>query len=458
MKIAPRSLTTFASIFALLIAPLFLAPQARAQDTLTKAVVDREKRMISSTLEETLAQLNEASTRKDAGNLDSATVAGMRALNRLFEAAKLVDSHPKNIERLQGVFFSESTRKEYRAFYREKLRPDYFAMEKRIEFFAADLQKKGYSAVMVALGQLRVWMNTNDPAERKKAEEKFNKAITVFSKEGESLSDTSKKDSLDAIKGDSGSGSNSGQSGSGGSQDLGGGTTATSNDDGSTTVRGSDGKTTTIAGLTLLPDGKARTKSGEIVDLKGSWVDAQGNLHLADGRIINKHGEILPAPGPDKNSTFIGDEIPDDFEYTPDGIKGVNKRYAGEKGGRLMSEQQVTIKVTPVAGQANTFTQNRELGATRSWMFSITEVPGSRKKSGGSMTVSYAFTDRNGGTVPEANWEVSGPSGSGSVSPSSGAQVTVTFSASGTYTIKVAGKTDWKSPFAISASVQIDVN
>jgi hypothetical protein len=119
------------------------------------------------------------------------------------------------------------------------------------------------------------------------------------------------------------------------------------------------------------------------------------------------------------------------------------------------------VKVTVVAAPTdspNTYSVTKTPGEARSWSFAVAPVSGSEKKSSGSLTITLAVTDKNGGTgFTISKWEITGPSGSPSLDQTSGAEVHATFTASATYIVQVSGTTDWGSPFVIKSSLPVGV-
>jgi hypothetical protein len=466
-------------------------PEGGTAATIKSSDLDREQRQIAALLEDTTAQLREGLLRIGENRLDSATATGMRAIRSLFASAKLIDVQPQRIEMVQRFLFSESAREEYRAKYRDELRPKYFEVEKKVEDFAANLQGHGYSAVMVALGKVRTWMNTNDAAARKMAEDQLNQVVTTFSDEHHSNDDRSNQAVLNSVGGgggaagaqvnvpgvgavtiksarDNGNGTVTLASGeslnTAGAQALGGGNTLFTSSSGATVV-GQDGTPVTIAGATVLPDGKLRLRDGSVVDLKGCTVQPDGSIKLADGSVIRPDGTRVGGTAPGgKEAKYVnadGSEIviPPDFDWKNGEAKGIEKTYVGGKGARLIRETKVTFRPTPSPSAPNTFVVSRVDGESRTWAFEVAPVPGSEKKSAGNLSLTLALSDRSGGTgFTVSKWNITSPSGSPTLSSTSGAQVSATFTASATYTIEVSGTTDWDSSFVIKANLPVGVD
>jgi hypothetical protein len=223
-------------------------------------------------------------------------------------------------------------------------------------------------------------------------------------------------------------------------------------------LTGSDGQTAKIPGATALDGGKARLKSGEVVDLNGSKVLPNGDILLADGRTI-KNGNLF-AQNPDLNAKLLDsdqNEIADEYVWKDGKGQGVDKKYVGGKGARLVQEVKVTVVAAPT-DSPNTYSVTKTPGEARSWSFAVAPVSGSEKKSSGSLTITLAVTDKNGGTgFTISKWEITGPSGSPSLDQTSGSEVHATFTASATYTVQVSGTTDWGSPFVIKSSLPVGV-
>ena len=453
--------------------------------------IDREQRQISTLLEDTTAQLNEGLMRVGANRLDSATATGMRAIRSLFDAAKLIDGHPRRIELLQRLLFSEAARERYRANYRDVLRPKYFEVEKTVEDFAVNLQGHGYSAVMVALSKVRTWMNTPDVAARQTAEAQLTKVMTTFADENRRNDDRSNQTVLNSVAGgplgaraaqisvpgvgtvaiksaqDNGDGTVTLSGGevlkTAGAQALGGGNTLFASSSGATVV-GKDGSPVTIAGATVMPDGKLRLKDGSVVDLKGCEVQPDGSIKLADGSVIKADGTRVGGAGPGAmGAKYVAEDgsemvIPPDFDWKNGEATGIERVYVGGKGARITRETKVTFRPTPSPSSPNTYVVNRVDGESRTWAFEVAPVSSSEKKAAGSLSFTLALSDHNGGTgFTVTKWDITSPSGSPTLSGTSGAQATATFTASATYTIAVSGTTDWGSTFVIKSSLPVGV-
>ncbi len=499
MKTHTRLWMIFVGLMTLPLAPIAFSqtpppPAASGTPTTIKSGdLDREQRQIRALLEDTTAQLKEGLMRVGENRLDSATATGMRAIRSLFATAKLVDGHPQRIEMVQRFLFSESAREGYRATYRDELRPKYFEVEKKVEDFAANLQGHGYSAVMVALGKVRTWMNTNDAAARKTAEDQLNQVVTTFSDENRHNDDRSNQTVLSSVGGsgaaamagaqvnvpgvgavaiknarDNGNGTVSLASGetlnTAGAQALGGGNTLFTSSSGATVV-GQDGTPVTIAGATVLPGGMLRLRDGSVVDLKGCTVQPDGSIKLADGSVIRPDGTRAGgATAGGKEAKYVnadGSEIviPPDFDWKNGEAKGIEKTYVGGKGARLVRETKVTFRPTPSPSAPNTYVVSRVDGESRTWAFEVAPVPGSEKKSAGSLSLTLALSDRGGGTgFTVSKWNITSPSGSPTLSSTSGAQASATFTASATYTIEVSGTTDWDSSFVIKTNLPVGVD
>ncbi|HZZ59061.1 MAG TPA: hypothetical protein VFE31_14610, partial [Opitutaceae bacterium] len=91
--------------------------------------------------------------------------------------------------------------------------------------------------------------------------------------------------------------------------------------------------------------------------------------------------------------------------------------------------------------------------------FDVTTVPGSERKSTGSLTASLELADRRGNAgFTVDNWTINGPAGSPALGGSPGNTTTATFTASGEYTVEVTGRTDWGSAFTIKKTLPVGVD
>ena len=179
--------------------------------------------------------------------------------------------------------------------------------------------------------------------------------------------------------------------------------------------------------------GKARLADGTEVDLNGSQVLPDGSIRLADGRVIKDGrvagGSVTPGAAGAKYVNADGSEIviPPDFDWKNGEAKGIEKTYVGGKGARLVRETKVTFRPTPSPSAPNTFVVSRTDGESRSWAFEAPPCPALEKKPG-QPEPHPGVADRGGGTgFTVSKWTVTSPSGSPTLSSTSGAQVSATF-------------------------------
>jgi hypothetical protein len=250
----------------------------------------------------------------------------------------------------------------------------------------------------------------------------------------------------------------------GGSQALAGGGSIAATA-GGVALTSASGQTAMIPGATPAGGGKVRLADGTEVDPTGCTVLPDGSIKLADGRIV-KDGKIVAAAAagpvtPPKDAKIFdadGNEVSDEFVWENGEGKGVDKVYVGGKGMRLTRETKVSVRAMPSATKANTYEVTKTPGEARTWALVVAPVPGSDKKSSGSLTLTLALSDRGGLTgFTVAKWEITSPAGSPSLGGNAGPQTTATFTATATYTIQVSGTTDWGSPFLIKSSLPVGV-
>jgi len=464
-------------------APGLRAQFALASPPLHARDVREEQRHISDYLVYAGSDLQKGLERAGGNNLDLATVSGLHAVDQLLQCSKLMDKDPQHVEQIHPwLFDNDVARSDMRNNFFQRLKPHYDDLEERLDGFARSLKARGYSAVFVTINKLRAWNSASDPAARQQIEKEIDQVVTEVSRQaavkpgGASDLSTGIRPGLsEGAPGAGGSGINGirdNGDGTGtlpdgqtvmmnGAEPLGNGTTAFPARNGVVLADGG-GRSALLRGATLNPDGTARLADGRTVDLKNASIDPSGGVHLASGENLS-NGSAGADATPNSNSRFVdadGGEIviPADFDWKNGVATGIEKVYVGGRGGRLIRETKVTFRPSPSSNQPNTFVVARENGEVRSWAFDVATLPGSEKKSTGSVTIGFELNDRNGGTAfTVENWDIGGPGGSPALGGSSGNQTTATFSASGEYTLQVSGKTDWGSAFVIKKSLPVGV-
>ncbi len=467
------------------------APGPQPPPTYSKSELETEQRIIKADLADANYYIDRGIKAVSAGLPEVTKVSLLRATGRLARAEEMMKDYPEHIERLSWSLFyiREDVRKQMRGDY-DKLRDQMSVAEDSMYALRRDMMQKGLFgeqlkrqvAVLDAASKLLSDIEKSNPELAKKVRgliEEINNALAsgdtataekLIQQLNDALASGGYQQNIDEakrkIETNAGGGSGSGGMGSGttsASQSLAGGGTLTSGA-GGLTVTSADGNSGTIQGATSLGGGRARLADGTEVDLNGSHVLPDGSIQLADGRII-KNGQVASEATPGstgaKYVTADGQEIviPADFSWKNGEATGIEKVYVGGKGARLIRETKVTFKPTPSPTAANTYVVQRTNGESRSWAFQVAPVPGSEKKSSGSLTLTLAISDRNGGTgFTVSNWKINSPSGSPTMGSTSGDQVTATFTASATYAIEVSGTTDWGSPFVIKANLPVGVN
>lgn len=454
------------------------APRTKAGD------VREEQRRIGAFLAYAGADLEKGIERAGLNNLDLATVSGLHAVGQMLECSKLMDHDPQYVEEVRSWWFGPTERLQMRDRFFLVLKPNYDNLEDRLDSFSRGLRDRGYSAVFLALKQLRAWNAVSDPAAKQQIEDEIDRVVTNVTRQamerpgGGSDANTGITVGGDAAPepgaGGYGPGADNGAGGfgpqAGGTAPMGGVNAYAS--PGGVTVTDGNGHSIILPGATLNPDGTVRLADGRTVDLRGASFGPGETLRLANGDEIGGNGPQggssgYPAgPGfagvPDANAHFVdanGNEvvIPADFNWRNGVATGIEKVYVGGRGGRLLRETQVTFRPTP-GTQPNTYVVNRQDGEVRSWAFDVTRVPGSEKKSTGSLTVAFALNDRNGSSAfTTENWTITGPSGQMPLENASGNQATATFTSSGDYELAVTGKTEWGSDFTIRKTFPVGV-
>lgn len=474
---------------AALAAPALFAQDVSQPIALRARDVREEQRHISDYLTYSASDLQTGLERAGGNNLDLATVSGLHAVQQLLQCSKLMDNDPQHVEQIHSWFDSDYTRADLRNTFFGILKPRYDDLEERIDAFAHDLKDRGYSAVLYTINKLRAWNNTADQGAKEQLEHEIDQVVTDVSRAATSRpgggSDASTGLSAGAM-GEAGGGGGSGgfgpvgggsfTPGQGGTVQLGNGLSAFPGA-GGVTVQDAYGHQATIPGATLNPDGTVRLADGRTVDLHNATIDPSGNVRLANGELLSPNGGGSGAGGggmsngfgsvapvPDANSHFVGADgsefvIPADFNWKDGVATGIEKVYVGGRGERLIRETKVTFRPTPSPNQPNTYVVSRENGETRTWQFDVTTVPGSERKSTGSLTASLQLADRRGNVgFTVDNWSISGPSGSPSMGGSPGNETTATFTASGEYSVEVSGRTDWGSAFVIKKTLPVGVD
>jgi hypothetical protein len=447
----------------------------------SKSQLETEQRIMKADLTDTNFHIDRTIKSIAADLPDSAKVSLLRATAKISELDDLMKGHGERIERLSfSLFYSrETVRQDLRTSF-AKLRDDFGSAEDSMYAVRKDMLKKGIFgealkqqiAVLDALPKLLADLDKKDPATAQKVRDlrdQINAALAAGDSEKASsllgqLTDTLKGAGYsDAISNavqkinDSGNSGPTGSGGSAGAQTLQGGGSLAPGADGAV-LTGPDGQTTKIPGASILDGGKARLKSGEVVDMNGSKVLPNGDVLLADGRTI-KNGNLFDQnPGADAK-LLDGDqnEVSDEYVWKDGMGQGVDKKYVGGKGARLVQEVKVTVVAKPT-DTANTYSVTKTPGEARSWAFVVAPVQGSEKKSSGSLTITLAVSDKNGGTgFTISKWDITSSAGSPTLEQSSGSQVLATFSSSATYTVQVSGTTDWGSQFVIKSSLPVGV-
>lgn len=485
-----RSRQTFIAGFVAILCSISGYGQAQPQPAqppeYSKSQLETEQRIMRADLTDTNYHIDRTIKSVAADLPESAKVSLLRATAKISELADLMKNHSERIERLSFSLFyvRENIRQDLRKNF-AKIREDFGSAEDSMYAVRKDMLKKGIFgealkqqiAVLDALPKMLEDLDKKDPATAQKVRDlrdQINAALAAGDSAKASdllkqLSDTLKgagysdaiSNAVQKINDSGGVGSTGSATGNGGaaagSQALQGGGSLASGADG-LVLTGSDGQTAKIPGATALDGGKARLKSGEVVDLNGSKVLPNGDILLADGRTI-KNGNLF-AQNPDLNAKLLDsdqNEIADEYVWKDGKGQGVDKKYVGGKGARLVQEVKVTVVAAPT-DSPNTYSVTKTPGEARSWSFAVAPVSGSEKKSSGSLTITLAVTDKNGGTgFTISKWEITGPSGSPSLDQTSGAEVHATFTASATYTVQVSGTTDWGSPFVIKSSLPVGV-
>jgi hypothetical protein len=448
---------------AALAAPVLAAQTPPAPPPPKARDVREEQRHIADYLTYAASDLQKGLERAGVNNLDLATVSGLHAVNQMLECSKLMDKNPQHVEQVRSWFFdNDAGRAQMRNNFFKELKPRYDDLEERLDSFAHSLKDRGYSAVLVTINKLRAWNTANDAATKRQIEQEIDHVVTEVSRQAATKAGGGSDASTGLHAGSGGpeAGAPGGPGSSDNAQSLGNGITAAPGK-GGVVLSDPSGRSATLPGATLNPDGTARLADGRTVDLKNAAIDPDGRVRLASGETLNASGGDGSVPN--ANSRFIGTDggevvIPADFDWKNGVATGFEKVYVGGRGGRLIRETKVAFRPSPSPGQPNTFVVARENGEVRSWAFDVQTVPGSEKKSTGSLTIAFELTDRNGATgFTVEKWDISGPGGSPGVSNSAGNQATATFAASGEYTIQVSGKTDWGSAFTIKKTLPVGV-
>jgi hypothetical protein len=463
-----RSTLTMAA--AVLAAPFLPAQAPSVPPALPPAARDvrEEQRHISDYLTYAASDNVKGLERAGANNLDLATVSGLHAVDQLLQCSKLMDQDPQHVEQIRSWFFdNDVVRTHLRNNFFLFLKPRYDELEERLDDFAHALKARGYSAVSVTISKLRAWNTANDPEAKRQIENEIDQVVSEVSRSASARAGGGSDAStgLQAGGGADDIGSHSGamvQGPGAAGFALGNGVTASSGP-GGVTLTDPSGRSATVPGAFLNPDGTARLADGRTVDLKNATLDPNGGVRLASGESLGGAGPAESAAVPDAKSRFVGADggeivIPADFDWRNGVATGIEKTYVGGRGGRLIRETKVTFRPAPSPGQPNTFVVARENGETRSWAFDVNTVPGSEKKSTGSLGISLQLADRDGATGYTVDgWDIGGPSGPVSVGSSPGNQASATFTASGEYTVQVSGKTDWGSAFVVKKTLPVGV-
>jgi hypothetical protein len=448
---------------AALAAPVLTAQTPPAPQPPKARDVREEQRHIADYLTYAASDLQKGLERAGANNLDLGTVSGLHAVDQMLQCSKLMDKDPQHVEQVRSWFFdNDAARSLMRNNFFKVLKPRYDDLEERLDGFAHSLKDRGYSAVLVTINKLRAWNTANDVATKRQIEQEIDQVVTEVSRQAAAKAGGGSDASTGLHAGSGGpeAGSFGAPGSSDNAQSLGNGITAIAGKDG-VVLSGPSNRSATLAGATLNPDGTARLADGRTVDLKNAAIDPDGRVRLASGEtLIGSGGD---GGVPDANSRFLGTDggeivIPADFDWKNGIATGIEKVFVGGRGGRLIRETKVAFHPTPSPGHPNTFVVARENGEVRSWALDVRTVPGSEKKSTGSLTIALELADRNGATgFTVEKWDISGPGGSPAVSNSSGNQATAMFAASGEYAIQVSGKTDWGSAFTIKKTLPVGV-
>lgn len=478
---------TFAGLSALLLTvPGFAqvgATPAQAPVEYSRGQLQTEQRVMQAYITDANFHIDRGIKAVGANLPDSAKVSVLRATGRVALVDEMMKANPERIEHLAFslLYRRETVREELRASY-SKLRDEFGAVEDAMYALRRDMLRKGLFgeelkqqvAVLDAATKLLPEIEKKDPAMAGKMRgliEEINKALAsgdtakadaLIKQLNSMLEGAGYKPNIEEAKRKIGEGEGGGAGAGGGTQSLaGGGSVAAAA--GGVTVTGRNGQTTMISGATSLGGGKIRLADGTEVDLNNSEVTPNG-IRLSNGRILKPDGTVVAGATPGgSGASYVdasGNEIviPADFGWKNGEAKGVERAYVGSKGARLTRETKVTFRPTPSPTAPNTYVVNREDGESRTWAFEVAPLPGSEKKSGGSLAITLALTDRAGGTAFTVDkWEITSPSGSPTLSGTAGAQVTATFNTSATYTFKVSGATDWGSAFVITTSRPIGV-
>ena len=453
----------------------------------SKSDLETQGRIIRDAINDANFYLDRGIKAVGANLPESAKVSVLRATSRLSSVDEMMKGYPEHIERLAWslLYVRQNARKELLDNY-NKLRDEFAGAEDSMYALRRDMLRKGLFgeelkgevAVLDAATKLLPEIQKKDPALAQKVHDlvaAINKALEsgdtatadkLIQQLSSALAGGGYQQNIDEAKKKidaSGAGGEAPQAGGGAQALAGGGSLAAA--PGGITVTGSNGQSALLAGATPLGGGKARLADGTEVDLNGSQVLPDGSIRLADGRVIKDGrvagGSVTPGAAGAKYVNADGSEIviPPDFDWKNGEAKGIEKTYVGGKGARLVRETKVTFRPTPSPSAPNTFVVSRTDGESRSWAFEVAPVPGSEKKSAGSLSLTLALSDRSGGTgFTVSKWTVTSPSGSPTLSSTSGAQVSATFTASATYTIEVSGTTDWDSSFVIKANLPVGVD
>ena len=490
MKTSPLSRLIPVGLTALLAAASAYGQAANAAaqppPEYSKSDLETEQRIMTADIKDANFYIDRGIKAVAANLPESAKVSVLRATSRLARVDEMMKGHPEHIERLAWslLYIRENARKDLRANY-DKLRDEFAAVEDAMYALRRDMLRKGLFgeelqgqvAVLDAATKLLPDIQKRNPALAQKVRglvDKINDALasgdtatadTLIQQLKSELSAAGYQQNIDEAKRNiQATGTGEAAQGGGGAQALTGGGSLTAAP-GGVTVTGSNGQSALVAGATSLGGGKARLADGTEVDLNGSQVLPDGSIRLADGRVIKDGrvggGGVEAGAAGAKYVNADGSEIviPADFDWKNGEAKGVEKVYVGGKGARLVRETKVAFKPTPSPSAPNTFVVSRSDGETRSWAFEVAPVPGSEKKTSGSLSLTLALSDRNGATSFTVNkWNITSPSGSPTLGGTSGSQVTATFTASATYSIEVEGATDWGSSFDIKATLPVGVN
>lgn len=486
-RLIPKLLAAF---FVATMSSVTVFAQAQAQPQpaqpidFSRSQLETEQRIMRADLTDANFHIDRTIKSVAADLPDSAKVSLLRATAKISELDDLMKGHGERIERLSFSLFyvRETIRTDLRKSF-AKLRDDFGGAEDSMYAVRKDMLRKGIFgealkqqiAVLDALPKILEDLDKKDPATANKIRDlmkQFNaasdagdtvKAAELLKQITDTLKGAGYSDAIsNAVQKINDAGSSGGpgslsNGGAAGSQALeGGGSVAPGA--GGLVLTTPDGQTSNIPGATALDGGKARLRSGEVVDLNGSKILPNGAILLADGRTI-KNG-MLFGQNPDANAKLLdGDqnEIADEYVWKDGKGEGVDKKYVGGKGARLVQEVKVTVVASPT-DSPNTYSVTKTPGEARSWAFVVAPKEGSEKKSSGSLTITLAVSDKNGGTgFTISKWDITSGSGSPSLEQSSGNEVRATFTSSATYSVQVTGTTDWGSPFVIKSSLPVGV-